>query len=665
MSRSGRDEPPEGRRADARFRREALAALAAIVALTLGSIFLHSEAGWRWLALSESRRDLVAGLTGSVRQLDGKAVVGSSRGRRHTARLPLLVLEPGETYLLTARAGPGGTFTIQGFERRSKEGVHLHFPYRRKPETYGRRIGFGPRRAELRLTLVLAGPGPLVIERLELRRISPLAVPLREALPWLGWMVALAFAWRYRRRLWRGLRRPRAVDDGVVAGILFVLTMTIFLAAPVQQLMDARLSTLVSHSLIHDGSLAISGETVPDDYGGYRLLEIDGRLYHYAYTAVAVLNTPFVWLFEWLGVSPVEGGLYDAAAEIGILRWIAALLAAVLVALLYRLARLWLEPPPAIALTLAFAFGTQIVSTVSRPYWSHAWAVVLSCGAIYLLLAPRHRHRLGAVLVAALLLLAACLCRPVLAISAVGAVGLCWLRPRSRQRIVLLGLAALAAAAWLLLLVSGIVPGPIAGAEKIYVSVPSIGDARYLTTGFLGTLVSPARGLFLYVPLVAWIAWVTAWRWRRLPSRGVAGIAVGVVAVHWGALVATGVWADGQAFGPRLFSDVVVWFHLLGALALRSVLDRSPGRRRRLQLGAAVILAGLSIFVHLRGATSPATWHWHWLERRPGWMIAGEPPRLLPPRVWNWRNPQFLAGILPPEPGFAERREGLAEDQEF
>lgn len=662
MSTSGPAVEADERRVDARFGREALLVLGVLVVLTLGSIFVRTEAGWRWMARPGSRLDVAALLTGSVaRTTSGTVIVGSAGERRPTARLPPLELEAGATYLLGVRAGPGGSFTIQGFDRRSKRHVHMHFPYRREKAEYGRLIGFGSEPARLRLTLV-GGGGPLAIDELALWRLSPVARALAGSLGWIGMGLAMLFCWRHRRRWRRTLRRPRPVDDRVVSGALLVVSMAVFLAAPVQQVMDGRLVTLTSHRLIHEHSLSLPRDVVGDRLETYRLRELDGRIYHYAYTPVAILNTPFVWLFEQLGVSPVVGGVFEEGNEIGILRWIAALLAAGLVAVLYRLGRNWLKPLPSMALSLAFAFGTQIFSTVSRPFWSHGWALLLSAIAISLALAPRHRDRLGAIVAMVLLLAAACLCRPVVALSVLGVGALLWMAPASRWRFVFLVLwGALGsggvAAIWL-----GVWPEILPVWGDVYASLPRNAIGAYLATSVAGTLFSPARGLLLYVPLFGWVAWVVCRHRRELAAPGVASVAALVVLTHWAALVGAGVWADGQVFGPRLFSDVLVWFFLLAALAVRWLLDLPPGRARRVQAGVACLCLAGSLFVNVRGATSPATWHWHWLERRPGWMIRGTAPILRPPRVWNWRNPQFLAGMLPPEPGLEARIEALGDN---
>ncbi len=650
------------------FGAQAVAVLAMLVAVTLGNLFLRSETGLERLADENSRQHLTSELRGTVRPLAaGGVVVRSTRQGKRAAFVRRVELERFGRYVLSLRAGPGPAFVVVLVDRTSQESIRFRVPARLEAARYSKLVEIdGTSSESYRLAIVPGREGRFVIEDIWLAPVSA----VRLAAPRLLSLLALAllglFMWRHRNRLRRSLTAPRRVDDRVLAGAVFVLCFVLFRQAPVQQMMDARRVTAVSYSLLHDGSLSLPDGIVSS--APYQYIQRDGRLYHYAYTQVAILSAPFVWMFEQLGISPMRGGKFDLAVELGMLRWIAAFLAAVLCAVLYRIARLWLDAVPAIGLTMAFALGTQIFSTVSRPFWSHAWVAVLVAIGLYLVLAPRRRGSVGAVIVAMGAFLLAALCRPVAGLSLVGGAALLWVDRAKERRswsvVVLAAAGAAAALAAILVLQvdAPIVPAYIRRYVRVVLSPPSPTE---FGSHALGSLISPARGLFLYVPLFGWIAWSIAAGWRALVARDVVLVSAGVVLVHWWLLVYLRVWAGGQAYGPRLFSDVLVWFFLLGVLAVEQLRRRPPGRRKRLETTAIFLCVALSILVNARGAWSPATWHWHWLDRRPAWMLRGEHPPLQPAEAWNWRNPQFLAGILPPEPGFAERREGLAEEQEF
>ena len=240
------------------------------------------------------------------------------------------------------------------------------------------------------------------------------------------------------------------------------------------------------------------------------------------------------------------------------------------------------------------------------------------------------------------------------------ALGLAWLLWRfDRRRDLVLFLAPLAVFGLIAGLLSWVVLGSLLPPHLVQFHAdwaPAPILANY-PTGLLGSLASPARGLLLYVPLLGWAAWMALAQRDLLASRTLATTALGVVVVHWQVLVLSRVWSDGQAFGARLFSDVLVWFFLLAAMASATLGVGGMGRvRRRMALGVGSLCLAFSLFVNVRGATAVATWRWDWLDRPPTWALRGEETGLLPPRVWNWRYPQFLAGLLPREADADELR---------
>jgi hypothetical protein len=328
-----------------------------------------------------------------------------------------------------------------------------------------------------------------------------------------------------------------------------------------------------------------------------------------------------------------------------ILAAIAAFLAALLCAVLYHLARLFLRPLSALAATGLCAFGTQVFSSLSRPYWTHSWAVLLLTLALYLVLSPRLGRHPAAHVAAATLLSWAVACRPIYAISAAMVTALVFVRYRR-------GFPWLVAtgAVWLGLLLfasfrmfGGLSPYVSVDAGLFESAGPGLGR---IADGALGTLISPARGLLLYVPLAAWVLWETARQWRRLPSRSLAKIALAAFVLHWLTISAFPVWWGGQSFGPRLLVDALPWLFLLGVLAVAARYE-GEDRRSWSPASAAVlaVVAALSVTVNTRGAVARETWAWRSWERPPRSTASFFEPAW----AWNWRYPQFTAGLLPPD----------------
>jgi hypothetical protein len=570
-------------------------------------------------------------------------------GRQRSERITLggVRTEPGTRYLLRIRATAGPAFQILGLAAGGDPVLRRTIPARVEAEETAVLFAARAEPETLRIQIAHRRAGELHVTGATLFRVRPGFAAARVAFLLLAPLLVTVFAWRNRGRVLVAFREPDGLSDGVLSTLIFALCFWAFLSADVEQIIDSKFTTAVSQSLLERGTLELSPDFVPTHAAkAYPLVQIRGRWFHFSAAATAILDAPFVAAFELFGVRSVApDGTFVRSAEGRILAAIAAFLAALLCSALYHLGRLFLAPLPALVTTGLCAFGTQVFSSLSRPYWTHSWAVLLLTLALYLVLSPRLSRHPGAYLAAATFLSWAVACRPIYAVSAAMVTALVLLRSR---RFVLWLVAG--GGLWLGLL--------LFGSFRAFGSLPpyltlhaglfeSAGPGlRSLANGALGTLVSPARGLLLFVPLAAWVLWEAGRQWHRLPSRSLAAIALGACGLHWVAISAFPLWWGGQSFGPRLLVDALPWFFLLGVLAVSA----RDGRWSPTAAAVLVLVATLSIFVNTRGAVAKETWSWRSWER---------PPRSTsgffePAWAWNWRYPQFTAGLLAPDSPEAE-----------
>jgi hypothetical protein len=118
--------------------------------------------------------------------------------------------------------------------------------------------------------------------------------------------------------------------------------------------------------------------------------------------------------------------------------------------------------------------------------------------------------------------------------------------------------------------------------------------------GVRGLLVSPGRGLLLFVPLVAVaaVAWPAVWRRGRVVAVAAAALLVVRVvffASWWG-------WDGGYAFGPRFLVPA------LPVVALGVIEVVRAGEARPVLLRATVVAAVFSFALALIGVRAPSSW---------------------------------------------------------
>jgi hypothetical protein len=442
---------------------------------------------------------------------------------------------------------------------------------------------------------------------------------------------------------------------------LFLVFLAILILSPVRQVSDASYSLLVSECLLRHGTFALDAYVRPpldpavhptsaDGELPYHLVEAKGHVYYRYPPGTPILSVPFVALSHLFGMSAVDpGGGYDSREERRMMFRLAALLMACLALVVYRTAGAVLSRRWSLVFTTAVLLTTQVWSTASRGLWSHTWAILLVSLAVLELV--RHEtlgRRLRPVLLASILSWAY-FTRPTMAVG-VAAVGV-YLALRCRR-----ALAPFAAtvAGWLTMFVAaswwqfGRLLPP-------YYRPTKLGTPE-LWTGLAGNLVSPGRGLLVYLPHLLMVAyWLIRYR-RRSALAPLAALGVSAAAGHLLVVASFPIWWGGECFGPRLMTDAVPWLTLPSLLAVEGWLQasadrRSRGARFRLEAAAAVALTLAALAIHATGALSASTNSWNWTPV----SVDHDPSR-----VWDWGDAQFLAPFR--ATGNRESARGLVRD---
>jgi hypothetical protein len=437
--------------------------------------------------------------------------------------------------------------------------------------------------------------------------------------------------------------------ESLTGPLIFALMLMVFLLSPVRQVTDSGYSMLLTQSLLDHGTFRLDHYSLPRPepernkttfkYNDYRLEASGGHVYYYYPPGSSVLSAPFVALLNLFGLSAVgDENAYDHQGEVRIEAILAAFLMAALSCLFFYTARLILPSKWSVLVALGGALGTQVYSTASRALWSHTWGILLLGIVLFLLLRWEARQRGFSPMLLASLLSWLYFIRPTFAVSILAISVYLFLFQRG-----LFLRYAVTGALWLMLFVlyswahfGRLLPG--------YYIVNRLEPAR-LGEGLAASLISPSRGLLIYVPILLFVAFLLVRHRGQLVHRRLVRLSLVIIAADVAVVSAFPIWWAGHSFGPRFMTGSVPWFVLLGALGLRASLtwrgERAAHSRAswRVQSAFGVALLTLSVFINANGALRQATWDWN----------EGPPLNvdLHPGRVWDWRRPQFLAGYLP------------------
>jgi hypothetical protein len=448
-------------------------------------------------------------------------------------------------------------------------------------------------------------------------------------------------------------RRLAKINSDRASGLfLFLLTSTIFLAFPLPHLADSKYSTLTSESLIHHRSFTLNPYKIPDltptptynsaSNTNIYQIEFSGRhFYHMFPPGGPVLSVPYVALLNLFRITASNpDGSYNNKNEKIIQASLASLLMGALTVIFFHTSRLLLPLHWSLIVALGGSLGTQVWSTASRVLWSDTWGIFLLGYVLLLLLSDATGKRALRPLWLATVLSWMYFVRPTYSIP-IAAISI-YLFIYRRQ---MFASYALTGAAWFTAFIAysqlhfgQMLPYYYRASRLKFDSFP---------TAFAGNLISPARGLFVYVPVLFFVAYLLLRYTRELPLPRLAVLALGVIFAHLIVIAGFTPWWGGHSYGPRYTTGLVPWFVLLATLGIKAMLvwrerhaEVAGTIRVRVPLFVGGVLLVMSILINGRGGTAPDTLRWN---VRP--TNIDEHPE----RVWDWSYPQFLA-VEPAEP---------------
>jgi hypothetical protein len=425
------------------------------------------------------------------------------------------------------------------------------------------------------------------------------------------------------------------VKHFVVRLLLFLFVVCVFYKSPVHYLSDGRFSLLMDEAILRHGTPNMIRYQVPRGQGipfvnhGY-LWTIDlvkGRLLYIFPWGGALLSLPAVAVFNAAGFRVAPHSIYSGSNELEMQAILATLLCALAVWVFYETASFLLPLGWSLAIALSAAFGTQIWSDASRTLWPQTWYLLLMALAISILMSGR-----GGPVLLGTILAWACFARPGAAVIVGAITGYVLIKdgPAYFLRYAAAGAAWSISFVGMMMYFEGV---PFAAAYPL-----SYLNLRHdFLTRLEGVLLSPSRGLFIFVPIVLLPLYLILRYWKDLPRRQLVVLALMVIILHIILLASHGPWWGGGAYGPRDLLETIPWFVLLTILGIKAFLDDPQLSMHECSavISVALLLLILSVAMNAAGALSSATLDWN---DRPS--INSHPER-----VWDWQHPQFLAWV--------------------
>ena len=424
-------------------------------------------------------------------------------------------------------------------------------------------------------------------------------------------------------------RKTRGSKTAFVVGLaLFTALLATYLTSPIRTSADSRWSIATAMSFIRGDGGDLSAYMPPSpDYApvSYALRKHGDHTYTMYPIGASLLAVPAVALHVWM--NPAFEAFIRQNVPFRFEMAIASFYGAIAVALFF-----WMifanfdDVRIAVATAVIFGLGTSMWSVATRALWQHGPLNLMLILAMLLLLGARRRAALAQY--ASIPLALSFIMRPTAAIpiAVFSAYVLICYRPLF-VRFMLWGICI--AVPWIAFNIWtwGMVVPPYYLPGK---GVP-VGDNSTFGEALLGNLISPARGLFVFSPVLIF-AISGFWLAMRTREGRSLHIAFGfVIALHWILVSHFLNWWGGHSFGPRFMSDVLPFLTYFLAFPLQWCLSAYSPQRTVI----AVCIAGLaavSIFIHAQGALRFAPHQWN----------ADPDIDTHPARLWDWNDLQFV-----------------------
>ncbi len=349
----------------------------------------------------------------------------------------------------------------------------------------------------------------------------------------------------------------------VIPLIMFAFILSIFYISPPQPPSDSYYTLLVSETLLTKGRLWLDDcfkqPLNPGRYPGinetgypYQVEIKRGHIYNSYPLGNAFLCVPIAAVAKMMGYSfHFKNGVYHAANEERVQQIAASFLMAFLCLVWYRTANRFLPDSWSVGIAIVMTLGTSVWSTLSRALWMDTWGILIQSLVIDRFVAVRISGARFRPLLVATLCSWSFMIKPTYCIFIV-VISIYILMV---HRVHFLSFAS-TGVFWLGVFIGSSLwnNGQILPSENT--NATFLFRWQNIPEGFAGILISPARGLFVYSPMLLVAGYLLIKYWKKLPLHDLTKTALLFSALHVFLVSSYALWWAGFSYGPRYMAPL-------------------------------------------------------------------------------------------------------------
>jgi hypothetical protein len=414
--------------------------------------------------------------------------------------------------------------------------------------------------------------------------------------------------------------------------ILFALAFAVYLHAMPGHSGDTIPAKLIPISIVEEGDLDLD-EFRYAIYGGhyYSMTKQKGHYYSTYPMFPGITVTPLYALMKWVApdvfsywkheYSKRNGDLSDGVVVL-MQHYSAAMVAAFAVVIFWLISqRLGVSAIVSVPATIAFSFGSPMMSSMASQLWTHGPAILFMLLAVFFSATRKIEEQTDVgLLLGGLAAAWSIACRPTGLIAASLLTLYVLIRSKRRSLFFILPfLTLLFGVGYLNMDIYGKIFGGYQG-QVSHFAMPTV-------QRFFQLLISPSRGLLPFAPYVILLAFfIPAIFKRKVDLLTLTILAVaGELAIY----TCWNIWWGGFCFGPRLLADCIMWC-LLAILAANVHFKKPQGLKAKTMWLSTLVLVAYAVCLNITGAVyGDKNWTRDYFLNKPE-------------KLMHWKNSQVI-----------------------
>jgi hypothetical protein len=357
----------------------------------------------------------------------------------------------------------------------------------------------------------------------------------------------------------------------------------------------------------------------------------NGHLYYYFPIGTSISSIPFV-LF---GMKVLNANMEESQEDTKYQKIIAGIVSVIIFVTLTYIAKIYFDSKLSIGIALIFWLGTSLSSTLGQALWAQGFSTLYALLALYLMLQILEFNKDSYWALLAVVLFMAYLTRPTLSLLSMTVILCIFCKNKIYIAVKIVALMSIFLGGFVLFSIFEFnQPLPIYYMPINMANMPERIESNTFWVAFVGNLVSPSRGFFVFSPFLLLFLINIKKSYHILIKDKAVIIIIGWGLCHLIIISKFTHWWGGFSYGSRFMMDIIPGVYIIFLILVSSLLYQKTLYSYQINLLFLMITIPLSFYFNtVQG-----------LYNQYSGLIWNTDPNIdkYPEYIFDWKYPQFL-----------------------